>query len=47
LCFHRLAVRKTSAGADTLRVTTFYQGDVSSDTFTTTQNLLDYAPTAP
>ena len=47
LCFHRLVVRKTSAGADTPRVRTFSQGDVVSDTFTTTQDSLDYAPTAP
>ena len=47
LCFHRLMVRKTSAGGDTLRVRTFCQGDVVSDTFTTTQDSLDYAPTAP
>ena len=47
LCFHRLVARKTSAGADTLRVRTFCQGAVVSDTFTTTQDSLDYAPTAP
>ncbi len=47
LCFHRLEVRKTSASADTLRVRTFSQGHLVSDTFTTTQDLLDYAPTSP
>src|SRR5512138_509300 len=46
LCFHRLIVRKTSAGADTLRIRTFHQGDLVSDTFATTQDPLDYAPTS-
>ena len=46
-CLHRLGVRKTSAGADTLRIRTFCQGTLVSDTFTTTQDSLDYYPASP
>jgi len=46
-CLHRLVVRKTSAGNDTLRVRTFCHGEVVSDTFTTTQDSLDYWPYSP
>jgi hypothetical protein len=46
-CLHRLVVRKTSAGTDTLRVRTYCHGEVMSDTFTTTQDSLDYWPYSP
>ncbi len=43
-CLHRLVVRKTTPGADTLRIRTRCRGDIVSDTFTTTQDTLDYTP---
>jgi hypothetical protein len=46
-CLHRLVVRKTTAGTDTLRVRTYCHGEVVSDTFATTEDSLDYWPYSP
>ena len=46
-CLHRLIIRKTTAGTDTLRIRALCLSEVVSDTFTTTQDPLDYWPTAP
>ncbi|UCG42893.1 MAG: hypothetical protein JSU73_13710 [candidate division WOR-3 bacterium] len=46
-CLHRLTIRKTTAGDDTLRILALCHDAVVSDTFTTTQDSLDYWPTAP
>lgn len=43
-CLHRLVVRKTSPGSDTLRIRAICDGVVESDTFTVGQDSLDYPP---
>jgi hypothetical protein len=43
-CLHRLILRKTTPGDDTLRVRGLCHGEVVSDTLTVTGDSLDYPP---